>query len=420
MQSSSGSPEAATQLYETLWQVANGLREQMVDFTQRLIQTPSLPGQEEALARLVLAEMEALGYDEVRVDKAGNVIGLIRATAPADKSVTKSIMFNTHMDHVDVGDPANWPFPPYEGVVRDGEIWGRGASDLKGSLACHVYVGALLKRAGVPLPNDVYVSGVVQEEVGGAGSAVLAENLHCDYVVIGEPSYNRVALGHRGRIEIIVTITGRSVHASVPESGINPLYSMSRFLQAIETLSFEPDPENPDLGATSIAPTLITTDQTSKNVVPGQCTVVLDVRNSPVDPEERVLPRVQQLLDSALEGGATGTAEIPDMVLTSYTGVTKVLHGHGPFGVTADSPFTGEVVRVVSGALRREVPTQMWRFATDAGYFVNQGMMVIGFGPGYEHVIHTVEERISIDMMVEGMVANAALALLLGGEEQNR
>jgi acetylornithine deacetylase/succinyl-diaminopimelate desuccinylase family protein len=388
----------------------------MVDFTQRLIQTPSLPGQEGAIAQVVVAEMEALGYDDMRIDEAGNVIGLIKATT-GGTGPAKSLMFNTHLDHVDVGDHSIWPYPPYDGVVSNGEIWGRGASDLKGSLACHVYAGALLKRAGLPLPNDVYVVGVVQEELGGAGSAVLAENLQVDYVVIGEPSYNKIALGHRGRIEIMATITGKSVHASVPNSGINPLYSMSRFLQAIEQMTFEVDPDNPDLGPTSIAPTLITTDQTSKNVVPGQCTVILDVRNSPVDDEERVLARVREVLQSSLQDGATGTADVPDTVLTTYTGITRVLHGHGPFGASADNPFSREVLRIVGGALRREVPTQMWRFATDAGFFVHKGMKVIGFGPGYEHVIHTIDERISIDMMVEGMVACAALALELRGEQ---
>jgi putative selenium metabolism hydrolase len=408
--------QAGTPIIDALWREAERLREPMIDFTRRLIQTPSLPGQEGAIAQVIVAEMQALDYDHVSIDEAGNVIGLIRATSKEDGATAPSIMFNTHMDHVDVGDPANWPYPPYEGVVAEGEIWGRGASDLKGSLACHIYTGALLKRVGLPLANDVYVVGVVLEEVGGAGSSVLAENLQVDYVVIGEPSYNRIALGHRGRIEIVVTITGKSVHASVPNTGNNPLYSMSRFLLAIETLRFEPDPDNPDLGATSIAPTLVTTDQTSKNVVPGQCSVVLDVRNSPADSEEQVLARVREVLQSSLQEGATGTAEIPDLVLTTYTGLTKILHGHGPFGVTADSPVAREVVSIVSGALRREVPTQMWKFATDAGFFVGQGMKVIGFGPGYEHVIHTVDERISIDMMLEGMVACAALALQVRGE----
>ncbi|MDQ5824804.1 MAG: ArgE/DapE family deacylase [Chloroflexota bacterium] len=417
MQVPQDSAESGTLHIDALWREAEGLREPMIDFTQRLIQTPSLPGQEGAIAQVVVAEMQELGYDEVRIDEAGNVIGRVCATAAEPGAATSSIMFNTHIDHVDVGDHANWPFPPYEGVVTNGEIWGRGASDLKGSLACHVYTGALLKRSGLPLPNDVYVVGVVQEELGGAGSAVLAENLQCDYVVIGEPSYNKIALGHRGRVEIVVTITGKSVHASVPNTGINPLYSMSRFLQAIEGVTFEPDPDNPDLGATSIAPTLITTDQTSKNVVPGQCTVILDVRNSPVDSEAQVLARVREVLQTSLQDGATGTADVPDLVLTTYTGVTRILRGHGAFGLSADSPLTRDVLRIVSAALRREVPTQMWKFATDAGYFINKGMEVIGFGPGYEHVIHTVEERISIDMMVEGMVACAALALELRGEQ---
>lgn len=397
---------------DALWHEAEALRGPLVAFTQRLVQTPSLPGQEQAAGKLLASEMRALGYDEVSTDRAGNVIGLIRASA-GEPNRKRSIMFNTHIDHVDVGDPQNWPFPPYEGVIKDGEIWGRGTSDLKGSLATHVYAGALLKKLGIPLPNDIYVAGVVQEEVGGAGSSVLADDLQMDYVVIGEPSGNRLALGHRGRIEIVVTISGKSVHASVPKSGVNPLYSMSRFLLAVEQMAFETDPDQPGLGPTSIAPTLFSTDQTSKNVVPGQCTVVLDVRNTPRDTPEVVLPRVRSLLDAALQEGATGTAEIPDLVLTTFTGVTRVLRGHGSYGVSPDNLFVRQAASIISTVLKREVPTQMWAFATDAGYFVQKGMQVIGFGPGYEQVIHTVDERISIDMMVEGMVACAALGLQL-------
>jgi putative selenium metabolism hydrolase len=397
-----------------LWDGAETLREPMVDFTRRLIQTPSLPGEEGDVALIVADEMRRLDYDEVRIDEAGNVIGCIRATAPpADGRPKRSIMFNTHMDHVDVGDPSRWPHPPYEGVVQDGEIWGRGASDLKGALACHTYAGALLKRAGLPLPNDIYVVGVVQEEVSGLGSFVLADNLQTDYVILGEPSQNELALGHRGRVEVHVTITGKSVHASVPHAGINPLYSMSKFLLAVQSLEFEQDPQHPGLGPTSIAPTLLFTDQTSPNVVPGECRVVLDVRNTPMDTPEVVRQRVQELLDASLEGGASGKVDIPPLTLTSYTGVSATLYGHEAFGIAPDSELATRAVSAVSAALKRDVPTKMWRFATDAGHFTAKGVQVIGFGPGYEDVIHTVDERISIRMMVEGMVANAALALAL-------
>jgi putative selenium metabolism hydrolase len=321
-------------------------------------------------------------------------------------------MFNTHLDHVDVGDHSRWPYPPYAATVVDGEIWGRGASDLKGPMACQVYAGALLKRLGLPLANDVYVVGVVQEEVGGLGSSVLMDHLKTDYAVIGEPSANVLALGHRGRVEVLVTISGKSVHASVPDIGVNPLYSVARFLQALEEMRFELDPEHPFLGPTTVAPTFIATDQTSRNVVPAECQVVLDFRNTPKDTPEVIMERVQQALDGSLGAGAQGPAIINAVVLTSYTGISRPFSNAAPpFGTAPDRPLARQAQSALSDALKRDMPTKIWPFCTDAGHLVKVGIEVIGFGPGYEEVIHTVEERISIDMMVEAVVANAAIAL---------
>jgi putative selenium metabolism hydrolase len=407
-------PEVLTaEVVDRLKQEAERLREPMIQFARDLVALPSLPGHEGAVAARVIEEMTKLGYHDVRVDQTGNAIGLIRSTANNGQAA-RSIMFNTHMDQVDVGDPARWPYPPFAGEVADGHIWGRGTSDLKGALAAQVYGGALLLASGAPRPNDVYVSGVVQEEIGGHGAAMLAEELKTDYVVVGEPSTNRLALGHRGRFEIHVTVQGKSVHASVPPSGINPLYSMSRFLLALEGLRFDPDPEHPALGATTIAPTLFSTDQASANVVPGECKVVLDIRNPPGHKPEAILARIEELLQAALVDGANGSATIPSITMTSYTGITRTYTIPAvPFGLAEDSHLAVESRAIVSQALGRDVPTQLWRFATDAGHFVAQGMQVIGFGPGYEEVIHTVNERISIDLMVEAMIANAALAIAL-------
>ena len=406
------SPMSA-EIVEALWQGARALREPAVEFARRLIQTPSLPGEEGHVAQLVAAEMQALGYDEVTVDEAGNVIGHIRATtSPAEGRARRSIMFNTHMDHVDVGDHSRWPHPPYAATIQDGEIWGRGASDLKGPLSCQVYAGALLKQSGLPIPNDVYVVGVVQEEVGGLGSSVLAGHLKTDYAVIGEPSGNVLALGHRGRVEVLVTITGKSVHASVPDSGVNPLYSMSRFLLALEQLRFEPDPVHPYLGPTTAAPTLIETDQTSHNVVPSECKLVLDFRNTPKDTPEEIMEKVRSMLGASLGEGAHGSVKINAVDLVSYTGISRTFSNAAPpFGIAPDRPLAVQARAALSAALKRDVPTKIWRFCTDAGHLVAVGIEVIGFGPGREDVIHTVEERISIDQMVEAIVANAALAL---------
>lgn len=402
------------ELINALRGAANDLRAPMVEFAQRLVSVPSLPGQEGGVATLVAAEMRRLGYSRVWIDQTGNVIGLISANSESGDRPARSVMFNTHMDQVDVGDPARWPYPPFEGHIADGEIWGRGTSDLKAALAAHVYAGALVMASGAARANDIYVTGVVQEEIGGHGASMLAEELQTDYVVVGEPSANRLALGHRGRFEIHVVIAGKSVHASVPDTGTNPLYSMSRFLLGLETLKFDPDPQHPALGPTTIAPTLISTDQSSANVVPGECKVVLDIRNPPGHSPEAILAEVRKLLNSALTDGATGAAEIPPVTMTSYTGVTRSYEIPAvPFGLDENSHLATSAQAIVSKALGRAIPSQIWRFATDAGHFVAHGMQVIGFGPGYEEVIHTVNERISIDLMVEAMIANAALAIAI-------
>ncbi|WP_152918236.1 M20/M25/M40 family metallo-hydrolase, partial [Ardenticatena maritima] len=143
-----------------------------IAFLQRLVQTPSLPGHEADLAALVKAEMERLGYDEVFVDAAGNVIGRIRGRGDAP-----AVMFNTHLDHVDPGDPAGWRFPPYGGEIHDEAVWGRGTVDIKGPLAAQVYGVARLKNDPTPPPGDVYVSAVVQEEIGGLGARHLLTHL---------------------------------------------------------------------------------------------------------------------------------------------------------------------------------------------------------------------------------------------------
>jgi acetylornithine deacetylase/succinyl-diaminopimelate desuccinylase-like protein len=142
--------------------------------------------------------------------------------------------------------------------------------------------------------------------------------------------------------------------------------------------------------------------------------VVLDIRNTPGDAPKIILARIKGVLDKALTGGATGTAEIPPITMTSYTGLTRTYEIPAvPFGISEDDPLVKNANQILDQALRRKVETQLWRFATDAGHFAAHGMQVIGFGPGYEEVIHTVNERISIPLMTEAMVGNAALALCL-------
>ena len=137
-----------------------------IAFTQRLIRTPSMPGQEAALAALVIEELRRLGYDEVWGDAAGNVYGRLFG---ADRALP-ALALNTHLDHVDPGDLSLWPSPPFAAEIDGDRLVGRGACDIKGPLAVQVYAGAALRQAGQRPRREVVFCGVVEEEVGGAGA----------------------------------------------------------------------------------------------------------------------------------------------------------------------------------------------------------------------------------------------------------
>jgi len=384
-----------------------------IDLLQQMIRTPSLPGQEGELAKLVANEMRDLGYDEVRIDEVGNVLGRIEGRGDAP-----NLMFNTHLDHVDVGDPAGWPHPPFGGEIHDDRVWGRGAVDIKGPMAAQVIGVARLLAGGKP-PGDVWVTGVVQEEVGGVGARHLAQTLPTSIVVVGEPSRNTLRRGHRGRTELVVHVKGRSVHASVPTRGVNPLYALGLFLGGLDDLKMTEDTE---LGPSTVAPTLLRTDQSSANVVPGEVWQTCDWRNVPgqsADDAQRLLESVAEriLEDNPAHAEAEIIITVPVVERRTYTGLDRPIPGANPaYILPADHPAVVAAEAICGAVLKEERPTGVWQFATDGGHFAEAGMVPIGFGPGNEFLAHTVDEHIEIPALEEAMAVNEALARRLAVE----
>jgi succinyl-diaminopimelate desuccinylase len=384
--------------------MAESLSRDLIAFAQKLVQTPSMPGQEGDVAALIRAEMEHLDYDKVWIDEAGNVVGLI------DGGDGPSLMFNGHMDHVDAGDPARWAHPPFGGEIHNGEMWGRGTVDMKGALAAMVYAGGLLKKLGVKPPGDLYVSGVVQEEVGGLGARHLSSTLPVARAVVGESSGNHLRRGHRGRVELKAHFEGQSVHASMPHLGINPHGSMARFVAGLGDLQMATDPV---CGASTVAPTCVTSEPESANVTPAALHLVLDWRNIPGESTEDAAAKLESLLSRSLESNCTGRIEVSNRSLVTYTGMEMSYPDAFPsYTTAADDPWLLAAQRTLAEARGREVEVGTWRFATDGGHFAAAGATVIGFGPGDDRVVHTVEERLPVRELVESLVGYTALALM--------
>jgi len=377
--------------------LSSQVRKELVEFCQALIRTPSLPGEEGALARLIADRMTGLGYDEVWRDEIGNVIGLIRGHARHP-----TVMFTAHMDHVDAGDPALWPHPPYSGVVEEGYVWGRGASDTKGAIATQVLLPLVLKERPAA---DVYVAEVVLEEKGGAGTRHLVNHLRPDVVIIGEATKNQLCVGHRGRVEVVATAVGKAAHASQPHLGKNPHYPLAEFLLRLQELSMS---ERPPFKAT-VAPTLYFTDQQSANVIPGKAWVHLDWRTVPGETPEVVLKRLREV-------GPGLRFSIPVEELTSYTGMrTQMKKVRAPYLLNAQHPVVSKIREVLERVLGRKVDVGYWHFVTDAGYFAEQGIPVIGYSPCEEELAHTYQDRVSISLMEEALASYPALVKAIQG-----
>ena len=371
------------------------LLDDCLGFAQRLIQTPSMPGNEGRLAALVAKELRHLQFDQVWIDEAGNVSGRIHGR---DRELG-AIVLNSHLDHVDPGDVSLWPAPPYAGEVIEGRLHGRGACDIKGPLAVQVYSMAALRRANLSPRRDLIFCGVVEEEVGGAGARYWAEHLEydVDLIVLGEPSSNHLSLGHRGIRQMWVKFSGRSVHASVPENGSNPNVMLAEFLLRLESMKAGL-PGHELLGQTTVAPTIIEVDTTSMNVIPAWARVLLDFRTAAMSVNE-ILAFVARAADGL-------TYEVSD----AWADDEAADFPPTPSDETIFGYFTPPedyAVRSVREALERSMGWRpeltSYQFATDGRHFTSVGATIVGFSPGEEELAHTVDESISQDMIADSL-----------------
>lgn len=377
----------------------DGLLADCVEFTRRMVQTPSMPGQEAAVTELVAQEMRRLDFDEVWLDDIGNVHGRIFGR---DRDLG-AIVLNSHTDHVDPGDLSLWSVPPFSAEIVDGRILGRATCDIKGPLAVQVYAMAALLRANDRPRRDVVLTGVVEEELGGAGSEYWVKHLDypVDLIVLGEPSSNQISLGHRGIFQMWLTFSGRSVHASVPEKGENPNYALARFLQRLQASQSELG-VHPVLGATTVSPTIIEVDTKSNNVTPAWSRVLLDFRSATesVNSLQAFVHHLAGDLPHSLHNALIEDASAP----LHQSEVT--LSG---FYTPADNEAVKRARAAIGQGMGWMPELTNYRFATDGRLFVSLGVPIIGYSPAEEHLAHTVQESISIAMMADSLRGHVQL-----------
>ncbi len=380
-----------------------------------LVRTPSISGQEAAVAALLAEAMRHAGFQHVWTDRIGNVIGRYGGgRGPA-------LLFDGHMDTIDLGDRAAWRRDPFGGIIENGILYGRGAVDMKASLAAMIYGVKLLADSGAALAGDLYVAFVVQEEpCEGMAVRVLIEEegIQPDFVVLGEPTNLGVYRGQRGRVELMVTTYGRSGHAAAPQQGVNAIYAAAKLVFGIELLA--PQLLNdPVLGQGTAAVTHIESTAGSLNAIPDRCALVVDRRLTLGETEARAIAEIQQLVRRE---GIRADVVTADFVTTNYNGyVERGRKYYPPWLLPEDAPLTRSVVRAVERALGVHPRLGAWQFSTDGAYTMGTaGIPTVGFGPGEEHYAHTVNEQIRLADVAHAARAYAQIALEILAAHEHR
>jgi putative selenium metabolism hydrolase len=366
-------------------------------FAQKLIRTPSLSMEEREASEVVRSEMEALGYDEVRVDDLFNVVGLIRGAGAGP-----SLLFNGHIDHADVGAMIE----PFSGREMDGipfghegrVLYGRGACDMKGAIACMVHAGGVIKKLGLPLKGDVLVTCVVREEMArGEGiKHLLSQGLRADFAVSGEASGLRVYLGHRGKFEVRVTTKGQTSHGGYPQGGVNAIFKMNRFLNSLQ--AEYPLPKHDFLGKTTVTVLDISASPGALTpIVPDRCELIVDRRFLPEETEDGLLDGFRKLFlkikaqDPEFEADVTSIKWFPAMF------------------TDPDQPIVRAMLRARERVLGAPGEVGAWYFGVDGTFLNRAGIPCVGLGPGNEYLAHTPKDVVPVRDLLDATRIYATL-----------
>ncbi|MFQ5611012.1 MAG: YgeY family selenium metabolism-linked hydrolase [Anaerolineae bacterium] len=375
-----------------MFELSSSDRKSLDAFLQELVQIPSLSGQEKAIARRIEQEMRQVGFDDVWIDRSGNVVGRV------GPGTGNKLLYVAHMDTVGVGSEAAWSHPPFAGRKENGVLYGRGAVDVKGSLASVIYGAKALVDSGMPLAGDVYVALVVLEEIieGRAVQSLIEdEGVLPSWVVVAEPSNLQINRGQRGRLEMEVTVQGQSSHAAIPEQGQNAIYGAARVIFALELLAATLA-EDPLLGKGTLAVTNIENLAGGRSVVPDLCKVTIDRRLTLGETEERALAEVEGVM---ARERVRGQVRVVDHEATTYTGYVHKGRGYYPAWLIEENhQLVDTMVKSAQKITGFRPKIGCSALSASGVYTMGQaGIPTIGFGPGQEQYAHTADERIRLE-----------------------
>jgi acetylornithine deacetylase/succinyl-diaminopimelate desuccinylase family protein len=287
------------------------------------------------------------------------------ARFPSDRADKPRLLLAPHLDTVSV---VGMTIDPFSGEVREGKIWGRGASDTKGPMASMLTALARVREVIPTMSHEIWFAGLVGEESGQYGAKALASREHFDFVIAGEPTDLKTVHAHKGSLWVTLTAHGKAVHASAPELGENAIYKMT---SAIERIREQVIPEiskttHPLLGHSTLSVGTIR-GGSKTNIVPDHCEATLDIR---------IIP-------------GTDPLQIINLIENVAHGVQVEHLGSAPLFTDPEHHLVLKL-----SALGASPVGAPW--FCDAAVFAAKGIPAVALGPGSIAQAHTADEFISV------------------------
>jgi acetylornithine deacetylase/succinyl-diaminopimelate desuccinylase family protein len=391
----------------------------VVDLVSRMIAVQTVESVA-PIVSLLQEEMQGAGmetevYETVNPRVPGTSQPVVLGTLHGNRE--KPILcFNGHTDVVPVAFPDKWTSPPFQPVVREGRLYGRGAADMKGGLGAMIAAARALRDSGISLNGTLVVAAVPGEESGGWGTESMAGRRAWDAAVIGEPTQLQVNPACNGITTFWVELSGRSAHASMPERGVNAIDKMNKVLNAFEAYRETLKQRKHPLTGTPAFVSCIIQGGWRSVIVADRCRLHVTTHLVPGETANQRLTEVRDILEGLKQ-------EDPEIDYRILDWKDETLHlplprsgpdraKLDPTEISRDEPVVQAVLRASERALGGKLPVGGTRYACDSPYFVNeQKVPTLACGPGSIDQAHTYDEWVDTGQLAEAARLYAATAV---------
>lgn len=384
-------------------------RDDIIQFFVDICAIPSMESQIGAVGERVGEEMRRLGFDEVRFDKMGNILGRI-GNGP------KTIVYDSHIDTVGIGDPSSWEWDPFKGKIENGILFARGACDEKGSTPGMVYGLAIAQKLGLLEGWTAWCFGNMEEWCDGIAPNSFVEadpKIRPDFAVIGEPTKMQVYRGHKGRVELKITAKGKSAHAASNFLGDNAIYKLLPIIAGIRDLDATL-PAHEFLGKAVVTVSDMKVSTVSINAVPDEATIFIDRRVTFGETKEEAIAAI----DALIPDDQRDKIKLEELFYDepSYTGFVFPVDKYYPAWALEEAhPLVQAGQNAIQALWDETRPTSKWAFSTNATYWAGKaGIPSIGFGPGDEIYAHSTLDQNKLDDVVAATEFYALLPKMIG------